>query len=67
MNTRKKKKTGHPEFSPDIVLKIIAIRQSSRVISDEIAEESKVFARERDEGVSCVGKVWLELMMMMSD
>lgn len=42
---------GHPEFHPDMVLKIIDAREAKGIISSELAEESRAYARERDDGV----------------
>ncbi|ORY41759.1 class I glutamine amidotransferase-like protein [Leucosporidium creatinivorum] len=52
---------GHPEFTSDIVGKIIDAREKGRVISHELAEESRKFAAETDEGVR-IGRVLLSTL-----
>jgi hypothetical protein len=48
---------GHPEFSPDIVCKIIDAREKSGVLPKELADESRKYAAERDEGIRLGGVV----------
>jgi len=42
---------GHPEFNTDIVSKIIDLREDIGILSHELAEESRAYAREDHEGV----------------
>ncbi|SCZ97184.1 BZ3500_MvSof-1268-A1-R1_Chr4-2g07045 [Microbotryum saponariae] len=52
---------GHPEFSPDIVLKVIEVRAERGVFDPEMAEKSRAHARESDEGVR-IGEVVLRII-----
>ncbi|KAG8950407.1 hypothetical protein FRC03_012861 [Tulasnella sp. 419] len=50
---------GHPEFSPDIVHKIIDTRELSGVMDSETVKEGRRRADERDEGTGRIGKaIW---------
>lgn len=50
---------GHPEFSPDIVHKIIDAREASGVLNAETVKEARVKASKRDDGIGLIGKaVW---------
>ncbi|SCV69457.1 BQ2448_2477 [Microbotryum intermedium] len=52
---------GHPEFSPDIVLKVIEVRAERGVFDPEMAEKSRAQARESDEGVR-IGEIVLRII-----
>ncbi|KDE04816.1 hypothetical protein MVLG_04780 [Microbotryum lychnidis-dioicae p1A1 Lamole] len=52
---------GHPEFSPDIVLKVIQVRAERGVFDPEMAEKSRAHARGSDEGVR-IGEVVLRII-----
>ncbi|KAM0746901.1 class I glutamine amidotransferase-like protein [Meredithblackwellia eburnea MCA 4105] len=52
---------GHPEFTPDIVGKIIDAREKSGVLSHEFADQSRVHAKENDEGIK-IGEVFLGIL-----
>ncbi|KAK4048114.1 hypothetical protein OIV83_004984 [Microbotryomycetes sp. JL201] len=52
---------GHPEFTADIVNKIIDAREQGQVISAQVAAQSREFAAERDEGVE-IGRLFLKML-----
>lgn len=52
---------GHPEFTPEIVLKIIDRRESMGIISEEIADESRRHAQTHDAGVA-IARLLLKIM-----
>ncbi|KAK4055421.1 hypothetical protein OIO90_003259 [Microbotryomycetes sp. JL221] len=52
---------GHPEFTPDMVNKIIDAREQGKVISKQVADESRQFALERDQGIE-IGRLLLKLL-----
>lgn len=52
---------GHPEFSPDIVQKIIDAREVGTVISSDLANESREYAKEDDDGVK-IARVFLGIL-----
>ena len=54
-------RAGHPEFTADIVNRVIAVREEKGVFSHELAAKSKEHAAEVDEGVR-IGDVLLSLM-----
>lgn len=53
---------GHPEFSPDIVTEIINVREKKGILTSELAEESRGYAKMHDEGVSIGAKI-IRLLM----
>jgi hypothetical protein len=42
---------GHPEFNPQLVLKVIDFREQKGLFSKEVAEESRVDAKKHDDGI----------------
>lgn len=54
---------GHPEFTPDIVQKVIDAREKNGVFSPEMVEQSRKHAVERDEGIR-IARVILEVLGM---
>lgn len=52
---------GHPEFSTDIVEKVIEVREKGGVFPAELAKASRGYAKESDEGVR-IGRVFLKMM-----
>jgi len=52
---------GHPEFEPDVVLKIIDVREKAGIIDADLAARSRKFAAEHDDGVA-IGAVCLRIM-----
>ncbi|KAG8991086.1 hypothetical protein FRB94_012872 [Tulasnella sp. JGI-2019a] len=50
---------GHPEFSPDIVSKIIDVRESSGILDAETIKEARIKAAKRDDGIGLIGQaIW---------
>lgn len=56
--------TGHPEFTPDIVTKVIGVREELGVFSPELAQASRLAAAEHDAGVY-IGRVLLGIIGVM--
>jgi hypothetical protein len=54
-------RTGHPEFSTDIVNKIIDVRAAGGVFPPPLVEVSRGFAGESDEGVR-IGRVLMSIL-----
>lgn len=52
---------GHPEFLPDLVLTLIDSRERRGIISSQLAEESRHYAKEHDDGI-WLGRVCLGVM-----
>ncbi|KAM0790985.1 hypothetical protein ACM66B_004285 [Microbotryomycetes sp. NB124-2] len=52
---------GHPEFTSDIVNKIIDAREQGQVISAQVAAQSRELAGERDQGIE-VGRLFLKML-----
>ena len=52
---------GHPEFTPDIVTKVIGVREEMGVFSQELAAASRRAAVEHDAGVY-IGRVLLGIL-----
>ncbi|KAG0140324.1 hypothetical protein CROQUDRAFT_665338 [Cronartium quercuum f. sp. fusiforme G11] len=52
---------GHPEFNPDVLLKLIDAREEGGVFSKALAEESRKYARMHDDGV-WFGTLILQIM-----
>ena len=50
---------GHPEFTSDIVLKVIDAREEAGIISADLARESRIYAAQQDQGV------WLGARLLM--
>lgn len=52
---------GHPEFNPDVMLKVIDAREESGVFSKALAQESRKYAQMHDDGV-WFGSLILDVM-----
>lgn len=53
---------GHPEFKPDVVLRLIDAREQKGIIGKELAEQSRVYAKEHDDGI-WLGRVCLSIVL----
>lgn len=51
---------GHPEFNSTIVNEVIDMREAKGVISHELAEESREYAGEHDDG-DWIGRMFLRM------
>lgn len=59
INMFKRDQTGHPEFTPDIVNRILDVRSNTVVMDAETAADGRARAVKRDDGVGTIGKaIW---------
>jgi len=52
---------GHPEFKPELVLKIIDFREQKGIFNKEFADDSRVDAKKHDDGIR-VGRTILKVL-----